>query len=131
MSISTSALAPETAPVSPPAPEAELSYDATVPRTLVHRASIAEVFVTDSAQTGEDTYAVAAQLPRGHLIGEHSPAYDFTLLVEVVRQAGVLVAHRHMGWTWVRRSSSGTSGCASPRSSRCASAGGPPICGST
>jgi hypothetical protein len=97
MSISTSALAPETAPVSPPAPEAELSYDATVPRTLVHRASIAEVFVTDSAQTGEETYAVAAQLPRGHLIGEHSPTYDFTLLVEVVRQAGVLVAHRHMG----------------------------------
>ncbi|GGZ54305.1 adhesin [Streptomyces bluensis] len=75
----------------------ELSYDATVPRALVHRASIAEVFVTDSAETGEDTFAVAAQLPRGHLIGENSPLYDFSLMVEVVRQAGVLVAHRHLG----------------------------------
>ncbi|MEU0989406.1 ScbA/BarX family gamma-butyrolactone biosynthesis protein [Streptomyces sp. NPDC005953] len=73
-----------------------LSYDATVPRALVHRSSIAEVFVTDSIQTGEDSFKVAAQLPRGHLIGETSPLYDFTLLVEVVRQAGVLVAHRHL-----------------------------------
>ncbi|MEO3977563.1 ScbA/BarX family gamma-butyrolactone biosynthesis protein [Streptomyces sp. CAU 1734] len=74
----------------------ELTYDSTVPRALVHRHSIAEVFVTDSVQTGEDRFAVAAQLPRGHLIGERSPLYDFTLLVEVVRQAGVLAAHRHL-----------------------------------
>ncbi|MFC4507141.1 MULTISPECIES: ScbA/BarX family gamma-butyrolactone biosynthesis protein [Streptomyces] len=92
MTISTTASAE---PV--PAVEVELSYEATVPRALVHRASIAEVFVTDSAATGEDTFVVAAQLPRGHLIGENSPLYDFTLLVEVVRQAGVLVAHRHLG----------------------------------
>ncbi len=95
--------APESVPASEQASlrsqaaEVELSYDATVPRALVHRASIAEVFVTDSAETGEEAFAVAAQLPRGHLIGEDSPSYDFTLLVEVVRQAGVLVAHRHLG----------------------------------
>ncbi|GGN59979.1 adhesin [Streptomyces albiflavescens] len=76
---------------------ATLRYDATVSRTLVHRTSVAEVFVTDSASTGENTFVVAAQLPRGHLIGENAPLYDFTLLVEVVRQAGVLVAHRHLG----------------------------------
>lgn len=93
----TSTPASQTAAARPGAAEVELSYDATVPRGLVHRASIAEVFVTDSAETGEDTFAVAAQLPRGHLIGEDSPSYDFTLLVEVVRQAGVLVAHRHLG----------------------------------
>ena len=79
-------------------PEAhELRYDSTVSRTLVHRTSVAEVFVTDSAATGEESFVVAAQLPRGHLIGENAPLYDFTLLVEVVRQAGVLVAHRHLG----------------------------------
>ncbi|MER5768689.1 ScbA/BarX family gamma-butyrolactone biosynthesis protein [Streptomyces sp. NPDC001985] len=76
--------------------KAALSYEATVPRALVHRTSVAEVFVTDSVRTGEDRFAVAAQLPRGHLIGEDSPLYDFTLLVEVVRQAGVLAAHRHL-----------------------------------
>ncbi|MGI5195707.1 ScbA/BarX family gamma-butyrolactone biosynthesis protein [Streptomyces sp. CA-288835] len=93
----TSAAASGTTPERPRNAEVELSYDATVPRTLVHRASIAEVFVTDSAETGEDSFVVAAQLPRAHLIGENSPLYDFTLLVEVVRQAGVLVAHRHLG----------------------------------
>ncbi|MBA2806239.1 secondary metabolite corepressor [Streptomyces sp. KM273126] len=116
MSASASLSAPAFAPVSPPTPlpvpastpatgtapvppgndHVELSYDATVPRALVHRASIAEVFVTDSAGTGEDTFVVAAQLPRGHLIGENSPLYDFSLMVEVVRQAGVLIAHRHL-----------------------------------
>ncbi|ANW21328.1 ScbA/BarX family gamma-butyrolactone biosynthesis protein [Streptomyces clavuligerus] len=78
----------------PVAPEG-LSYESTVPRALVHRSSVSEVFVTDSRQTGEDSFAVAAQLPRGHLIGE-GPLYDFTLLLEVVRQAGVLAAHRHL-----------------------------------
>ncbi|MER7050405.1 ScbA/BarX family gamma-butyrolactone biosynthesis protein [Streptomyces jumonjinensis] len=74
----------------------ELSYDSTVPRSLVHRLAVAEVFVTDSVQSGEDSFVVAAQLPRGHVIGEGA-LYDFTLLLEVVRQAGVLAAHRHLG----------------------------------
>ena len=74
----------------------ELRFDATVPRRLVHRSSIAEVFVTDSVQTGPDTYAVAAQLPRAHMVGEDASFHDFLLLVEVARQSGVLVAHRHL-----------------------------------
>ncbi|MFE0688891.1 secondary metabolite corepressor [Streptomyces sp. JH002] len=93
-----------------PAPSDQLRYDTTVPRALVHRMSVAEVFVTDSAATGTDvpitpatdtggghlSFEVAAQLPRGHVVGEHSAAYDFLLLVEVLRQSGVLVAHRHL-----------------------------------
>ncbi|WP_168220754.1 AfsA-related hotdog domain-containing protein [Streptomyces sp. RFCAC02] len=80
-----------------------LTYDATVSRALVHRASVAEVFITDSiaaATNGigrpEASFEVAAQLPRGHVIGEHAPAYDFLLIVEVMRQAGVFVAHQHL-----------------------------------
>jgi hypothetical protein len=87
----------ETAPslgmVTRPLP---LTYDAAVPRQLVHRAAIAEVFVTDSVATGANGYQVAAQLPRGHSIGEHPELYDFLILVETVRQAGVLVAHSHL-----------------------------------
>jgi hypothetical protein len=79
-----------------PAAAPGLRFDATVSRHLVHRASVAEVFVTDSAAVGADTFDVAAQLPRGHSIGEHAPLYDFMLLLEVVRQAGVLVSHRHL-----------------------------------
>lgn len=74
-----------------------LRYDATVPRQLVHRASVAEVFLTDAVQAGDDRFAVAAQLPRGHVVAEDAPHYDPLLVVETVRQAGVLVAHRWYG----------------------------------
>ncbi|MGH3682509.1 MAG: ScbA/BarX family gamma-butyrolactone biosynthesis protein [Natronosporangium sp.] len=67
-----------------------------MPRHLVHRAAIAEVFVTDSRVIGEHAYQVAAQLPRGHAIGEDAYRYDFLLLVETVRQAGVLIAHSYL-----------------------------------
>ncbi|MFB7472634.1 ScbA/BarX family gamma-butyrolactone biosynthesis protein [Kitasatospora sp. NPDC056184] len=84
-------------------PVAELSFDSTVPRALVHRTAIAEVFVTDSARVGdpapesdEHTFEVAAQLPRGHVVGERGGSYDFLLLVEVLRQSGVLVAHQYL-----------------------------------
>lgn len=85
------------------APTQRLSFDATVPRHLVHRSSVAEVFVTDSAALGDigpsvetSDFEVAAQLPRGHIVRDGAPVYDFLLLVEVLRQAGVLVAHRHL-----------------------------------
>ncbi|NYI05368.1 ScbA/BarX family gamma-butyrolactone biosynthesis protein [Allostreptomyces psammosilenae] len=84
-----------TTPVTDDSPVADLSFDATVPRKLVHRAAVAEVFVTDSAETGPDRFDVAAQLPRAHVIGESSAFYDLMLLVEVGRQSGVLIAHRH------------------------------------
>ncbi|MFI5846102.1 ScbA/BarX family gamma-butyrolactone biosynthesis protein [Catenuloplanes sp. NPDC051500] len=74
-----------------------LTYDAPVSRHLVHRASIAEVFVTDSVALDDENYLVAAQLPRGHAIGENGTLYDFQILVEAVRQAGVLIAHEHLG----------------------------------
>jgi len=77
--------------------DGRLRYDATVPRQLVHRSAIAEVFITDSAEVGPDRIDVAAQLPRGHVMGEHRPQYDPLLVIEAVRQAGVFVAHRHLG----------------------------------
>ncbi|WP_160050204.1 ScbA/BarX family gamma-butyrolactone biosynthesis protein [Nocardiopsis sp. FR4] len=73
----------------------ELDYDATVPRGLVHRSAVSEVFVTDSRQTGESVFEVAAQLPRGHVMLE-APAYDLPLLLEDCRQTGVLISHRHL-----------------------------------
>ncbi|MFG2518733.1 ScbA/BarX family gamma-butyrolactone biosynthesis protein [Streptomyces sp. NPDC048527] len=74
-----------------------LSYDSTVSRAAVHRAAIAEVFLTDSRPVAgrEDTYEVAAQLPRAHIMAEHSGTHDFLLLVEVLRQGGVFLAHTY------------------------------------
>lgn len=74
----------------------DLQYARTVDRSLVHRASVAEVFATDSAHLRDDHFLVAAQLPRGHSMVEAGAHYDFNLLVEVVRQAGVLVAHEYL-----------------------------------
>jgi 2-oxo-3-(phosphooxy)propyl 3-oxoalkanoate synthase len=72
----------------------ELDYDSTVPRGLVHRNAVSEVFATDSQQTGENTFDVAAQLPRGHVMLE-TPTYDLPLVLEACRQTGVLISHRH------------------------------------
>lgn len=74
-----------------------LRYDSTVPRAMVHRAAIAEVFLTDSRRTEDqqDTYEVAAQLPRAHIMGENASTHDFLLLVEVLRQGGVFLAHAY------------------------------------
>lgn len=72
-----------------------LRFEATVPRSTVHRAAIAEVFLTDSAIVGPDSFEVAAQLPRRHFMNENATSYDLLLAIEVARQAGVLVAHRY------------------------------------
>jgi hypothetical protein len=68
---------------------------ATVPRQLVHRAAVAETFLTGWSRTAPDRFSVSAQWPRAH--GLHvSPdrsAYDPLLVVETVRQSGTLIAH--------------------------------------
>lgn len=79
----------------PPAAES-LRFDTTVPRRLVHRAAVAETFLTDAAEVGEDRYIVAGQLPRTHSLYNDGPGrhHDLLLLAEVVRQAGTLISHR-------------------------------------
>lgn len=77
----------------------DLSFTATVPRQLVHRSAICEVFLTDSAFLGEDAFVLATQLPRVHsYYSDHtsSPAaYDPLLLMECCRQGAVYLAHRY------------------------------------
>uniref|UniRef100_A0AAU2JT20 A-factor biosynthesis hotdog domain-containing protein n=1 Tax=Streptomyces sp. NBC_00049 TaxID=2903617 RepID=A0AAU2JT20_9ACTN len=67
----------------------------TVPRELVHRAAVAEVFLTGMCRPAEDRFHVTAQLPRGHsffapIAGTH---YDPMLICETIRQVGSYVAH--------------------------------------
>ncbi|MBT2478695.1 ScbA/BarX family gamma-butyrolactone biosynthesis protein [Streptomyces sp. ISL-94] len=67
----------------------------TVPRELVHRAALAEVFLTGMCRPAEDRFHVTAQLPRGHsffapIAGTH---YDPMLICETIRQVGSYVAH--------------------------------------
>jgi 2-oxo-3-(phosphooxy)propyl 3-oxoalkanoate synthase len=76
-----------------------LSYAATVPRQLVHRSAICEVFLTDSRRLGEGEFLLAAQLPRVHsYFSDHLSrisVYDPLLIMECCRQASVYIAHQY------------------------------------
>ncbi|MEU7422428.1 ScbA/BarX family gamma-butyrolactone biosynthesis protein [Streptomyces sp. NPDC040750] len=86
------------APAAPVLPgHRQLSYLHAVPRHMVHRAAIAEVFLTDTVRTGEHSFLVAAQWPRDHAL--YSPGSDGTsdplLFMETIRQALVYLAHAY------------------------------------
>ncbi|MFD0330867.1 ScbA/BarX family gamma-butyrolactone biosynthesis protein [Streptacidiphilus monticola] len=67
-------------------------------RELVHRAAVAEVFVTDAVRAGsgeEERFLVAAQWPRDHALyhPDRAGRTDPLLFAETIRQAMVYVAH--------------------------------------
>lgn len=76
-----------------------LDFQQTIPRSLVHRAAVSEVFVTDLNILGDDRFEVAAQWPRRHgFFGPRtSSSHDPMLYAETCRQAGLLIAHRAYG----------------------------------
>ncbi|MEV5612348.1 AfsA-related hotdog domain-containing protein [Streptomyces sp. NPDC052225] len=80
---------------------AELSYGRTVDRSLVHRAAVSEVFVTDIRPLAEKRVRTAVQLPLTHgYYSDHAqrPAvYDPLLLLESGRQAAMAGSHAHIG----------------------------------
>ncbi|WP_419992841.1 ScbA/BarX family gamma-butyrolactone biosynthesis protein [Streptomyces boninensis] len=66
----------------------------TVPREYVHRAAVAEVFLTSWHQTGPDAFTVTAQWPRSHsFYGARRATYDPLMLCETIRQAPALLMH--------------------------------------
>ncbi|WP_338784210.1 ScbA/BarX family gamma-butyrolactone biosynthesis protein [Streptomyces sp. DG1A-41] len=77
-----------------------LGFHQTVDRRMVHRASVAEVFVTGMQRTGDLTFRSAAQLPLSHAyFNDHlgTPAtYDPLLLLEICRQASIYGAHAQL-----------------------------------
>ncbi|MDQ0680242.1 hypothetical protein QFZ30_003624 [Arthrobacter pascens] len=74
------------------------SFSSTVPRELVHRRAISEVFMTDIRRIGEGRYLATAQWPRLHPFFCSRPgAYDTALIAESLRQATILVAHAMEG----------------------------------
>jgi hypothetical protein len=89
---------PETKINGRPATRA-VDFQQTIPRSLVHRAAVSEVFVTDLNILGEDRFEVGAQWPRRHsFFGPRTPAFhDPMLYAETIRQAALLIAHRAYG----------------------------------
>jgi hypothetical protein len=80
-------------------PARSVDFQQTIPRNLVHRAAVSEVFVTDLNILGEGLFEIGAQWPRRHsFFGPLTPAsHDPLLYAETVRQAGLLIAHRGYG----------------------------------
>jgi 2-oxo-3-(phosphooxy)propyl 3-oxoalkanoate synthase len=70
-----------------------LSYQSTLPRALVHRSAVSEVFVTDLVAVSEQRFLAAAQLPLTHAYyNDHTqqvPCFDPVLILEAGRQAGI------------------------------------------
>lgn len=76
----------------------KLCHTQTVPRHLVHRTAVAEVFPTDSVADGDRLF-VACQLPAGHALynDRAQPCVDPLLILEAARQSAILCCLRHLG----------------------------------
>ncbi|MFI6054711.1 ScbA/BarX family gamma-butyrolactone biosynthesis protein [Streptomyces violascens] len=87
----------------------ELAFQQTIPRRLVHRAAVAEVFLTDAVVIGMDHFLVGAQWPRDHALyhPDSQGRSDPLLFAETIRQALVYLAHWHydvpLGFRFVGR----------------------------
>ncbi|OLZ67845.1 hypothetical protein AV521_23505 [Streptomyces sp. IMTB 2501] len=69
-------------------------FEQPVPRSLVHRASVSEVFLTSIHPDGPDRFLISAQWPRQHSFyrsrhGFHDPL----IFAETIRQAGLIIGH--------------------------------------
>lgn len=87
------------AKIDEPPANRPLDFQQTIPRSLVHRAAVSEVFVTDLNILGEGRFEVGAQWPRRHgFFGPCTPSsHDPMLYAETCRQAVLLIAHRAYG----------------------------------
>lgn len=70
-------------------------FQQTLPRQLVHKAAVSQVFLTSLVDHGDGAYYVGAQWPRSHpAFGLRVQLHDPILLVETIRQAALALAHQ-------------------------------------
>ncbi|MFJ9727894.1 ScbA/BarX family gamma-butyrolactone biosynthesis protein [Streptomyces sp. NPDC101209] len=71
----------------------------TVPREYVHRASVAEVFLTGCTRIDETHFALTGQWPRAHTFfnSQNGLRHDPLQVAETIRQAGLCLAHAELG----------------------------------
>ncbi|MET7986399.1 AfsA-related hotdog domain-containing protein, partial [Streptomyces sp. NPDC005281] len=70
----------------------------TVPKEYVHRASLAEVFLTSCTTQGPLTYSLTGQWPRAHpyFTDPRTKGHDPLQVAETFRQAGMYLAHTEL-----------------------------------
>ncbi|CAL9325096.1 ScbA/BarX family gamma-butyrolactone biosynthesis protein [Streptomyces sp. SudanB182_2057] len=77
----------------------DLSWSRTVPRELVHRASVAEVLLTDVQRVDATRFLAAACWSRSHPtfpVDGHA-AHHPLMVVETLRQLGIFIPLRYLG----------------------------------
>ncbi|WP_063726829.1 ScbA/BarX family gamma-butyrolactone biosynthesis protein [Streptomyces sp. RTd22] len=78
----------------------DLDFSRTVPKDLVHREALSELFLTDSRKVTDGHFVAAAQIPPSHAYytdhTDRSPI-DPLLLLECCRQAETHAVHAHFG----------------------------------
>jgi 2-oxo-3-(phosphooxy)propyl 3-oxoalkanoate synthase len=77
----------------------ELDFREPVDCVEVHKRAAAEVLITDSAAVDSTRFLSAARLPHRHptYVPTGARYHDLLLLLETVRQATIVVGHRHLG----------------------------------
>ena len=86
-------------PVSNGSPATRLSTERTMPRRLVHRTAVADVFLTDFVSRGAKAFDASAQLPRAHHhYRDHTGPdadHDPLAVFEAVHQMLLCAMHLH------------------------------------
>lgn len=75
-----------------------LNFSRAAPRHLVHRQSIAEVFVTEVLRSGPDSFVAGVQWPRRHAVfSAPMTRLDSHLVAETIRQLTIVLCHLEYG----------------------------------
>ena len=71
----------------------------TVPKEYVHRACLAEVFLTGCTADGPENFSLTGQWPRAHTLftSADGSSHDPLQVAETFRQAGMFLAHAELG----------------------------------
>ncbi|MCC9711549.1 hypothetical protein E4N62_43875 [Streptomyces sp. MNU76] len=78
------------------APPALPRLTTTVPKEYVHRACLAEVFLTGCTSEGNQRFSLTGQWPRAHTFFSDGTRHDPLQVAETFRQAGMFLAHAEL-----------------------------------
>src|SRR5688572_20959961 len=78
----------------------ELSFEQTVPRSLVHKRCIENVLLTEIKDCGDDKFICAGRIPSAHRFfndAGRTPQKDILFYTELGRQASLAICHTFLG----------------------------------
>jgi 2-oxo-3-(phosphooxy)propyl 3-oxoalkanoate synthase len=78
----------------------QLSFEQTVPRSLVHKRSIENVLLTEVRGAGDDRFICAGRIPTAHRFFNDAgrrPQKDILFYTELGRQASLAICHAFLG----------------------------------